>query len=246
MVNVPSLTRQMAQVLSNSEDESAQELITLIRKVIIPSPSLSVDATGVVHERVNSENDQQPSPQIYVGAKLIYEGIDPGIFVQMDSNYWYGPDDGPFLFRGSPIVPPRPGVPSYHDLEVAGYQFPSQGRYLNHKGSSFRSGIGPKGGGPYGRRGHQPRMVISPDPNHEEWDTTRHPKFPADGWYTKISTSQKKRLQRKFASRVYDGPLDHVNDPMRTVANMVWTREFGGSKSKKELPQSIGGKATRM
>ncbi|KAG5523994.1 hypothetical protein RHGRI_030860 [Rhododendron griersonianum] len=65
MVNVPSLSRQLAQVLSNPEDESAQELITLIRRVIIPSPSLSVDATGVVHECVNLENDRQTSPQVY-------------------------------------------------------------------------------------------------------------------------------------------------------------------------------------
>ncbi|KAI8529891.1 hypothetical protein RHMOL_Rhmol11G0009900 [Rhododendron molle] len=80
--------------------------------------------------------------QIYVGAKVIYEGIDLGIFVQMKSNYWYGLDDDPFLFRGNPVVPPRPGVPSYHDLEAVGYQFPSQGRYPNHRGAGFRRGVG--------------------------------------------------------------------------------------------------------
>ncbi|KAG5523993.1 hypothetical protein RHGRI_030859 [Rhododendron griersonianum] len=78
-----------------------------------------------------------------------------------------------------------------------------------------------------------------PNPNHQEWDTIRHPKIPAEGWYAKISISQKRRLQRKFASRIYDGPLDHVNDPMRPIANMVWTRELGESKGKKELKQKM-------
>ncbi|KAI8530060.1 hypothetical protein RHMOL_Rhmol11G0025500 [Rhododendron molle] len=50
--------------------------------------------------------------QIYVGAKLIYEGIDPGLFNRIESEHCYGPDDGPFLFRGNPVVPARPGVPS--------------------------------------------------------------------------------------------------------------------------------------
>ncbi|KAF7124306.1 hypothetical protein RHSIM_Rhsim12G0055600 [Rhododendron simsii] len=65
--------------------------------------------------------------QIYVGAKLIYEGIDPGLFNRIESEHCYGPDDGPFIFRGHPVVPARPGVPSSQDLEAVGYQFPSRG-----------------------------------------------------------------------------------------------------------------------
>ncbi|KAG5560717.1 hypothetical protein RHGRI_003901 [Rhododendron griersonianum] len=95
--------------------------------------------------------------QIYVGAKLIYEGIDPGIFNRIESEHCYGPD-GPFLFRGNPVVPARPGVPSHQDLEAAGYQFPSRGRYPNHRGVGPRRGMGPRGRGPYGYGGHQPRM----------------------------------------------------------------------------------------
>ncbi|KAF7133182.1 hypothetical protein RHSIM_Rhsim09G0074500 [Rhododendron simsii] len=98
---------------------------------------------------------------------------------------------------GNLVVLAKPGVPSYHDLEAVGYQFPSQGRYLNHRG--------------------------------------------AEGWYTKISTSHKRRLQRKFASRVYDGHLDPVNDPIRLVANMVWTRESGESNISKEVAPKHGG-----
>ena len=91
--------------------------------------------------------------QIYIGAKLIYEGIDPGLFNRIESDHCYGPDDGPFLFRGSPVVPARPGVPSRRDLETAGYQFPSRGRYPNHRGTGFKRGMGPRGGGPYGYGG---------------------------------------------------------------------------------------------
>ncbi|KAG5533236.1 hypothetical protein RHGRI_027440 [Rhododendron griersonianum] len=111
--------------------------------------------------------------QIYVGAKLIYEGIDPGLFNRIESAHCYGPDDGPFLFRGNPVVPARPGVPSHQDLEAVGYQFPSRGRYPNHRG------VGPR----------------------------------RAGWYTKVSTSQKRRLQRKFAARAYGDPWDHVFEP---------------------------------
>ncbi|KAG5554686.1 hypothetical protein RHGRI_012296 [Rhododendron griersonianum] len=96
--------------------------------------------------------------QIYVGAKLIYKGIDPGLFNRIESEHCYGPDDGPFLFRGNPVVPARPGVPSHQDLEAVGYQFPSRGRYPNHRGVGPRRGMGPRGRGPYGYGGHQPRM----------------------------------------------------------------------------------------
>ncbi|KAF7140613.1 hypothetical protein RHSIM_Rhsim06G0123400 [Rhododendron simsii] len=81
--------------------------------------------------------------QIYVGVKLIYEGIDPGLFHRIESEHCYGPDDGPFLFRGNPVVPARPRVPSCQDLEVAGYQFPSRGGYSSNRGAGFRRGIGP-------------------------------------------------------------------------------------------------------
>ncbi|KAG5536479.1 hypothetical protein RHGRI_024044 [Rhododendron griersonianum] len=114
--------------------------------------------------------------EIYIGAKLIYEGIDPGLFNRIESEHCYGPDDGPFLFRGNPVVPARPGVPSRQDLEAAGYQFPSRWRYPNHRGVGPRRGMGPRGGGPYGYGGHQPRMVMPPNHNHEEWSTLSHPK----------------------------------------------------------------------
>ncbi|KAG5523743.1 hypothetical protein RHGRI_030657 [Rhododendron griersonianum] len=184
--------------------------------------------------------------QIYVGAKLIYEGIDPGLFSRIESEHCYGPDDGPFLFRGNPVVPARPGVPSRQDLETAGYQFPSRGRYPNHRGVGHRGGMGPSGGGPYGYGGHQPRMVMPPNHNHEEWSTLNHPKFPAEGWYTKVSTSQKRRLQRKFAARAYGDPWDHVFEPRERVetskvANMVWTREQGETSAQKQAIPKLGG-----
>ncbi|KAF7113899.1 hypothetical protein RHSIM_RhsimUnG0103900 [Rhododendron simsii] len=98
--------------------------------------------------------------QIYVGAKLIYEGIDSGLFNRIELEHCYGPDDGLSLFRGNPVVPARPGVPSCQDLEAVGYQFPSRGGYSNYGGSGFRRGIGPRGRGPYGYGGHQPRMKL--------------------------------------------------------------------------------------
>ncbi|KAG5541723.1 hypothetical protein RHGRI_021524 [Rhododendron griersonianum] len=184
--------------------------------------------------------------QIYVGAKLIYEGIDPGLFNRIESAHCYGPDDGPFLFRGNPVVPARPGVPSHQDLEAVGYQFPSRGRYPNHRGVGPRRGMGPRGRGPYGYGGHQPRMVMPPNQGHEEWSTLSHPKFPAEGWYTKVSTSQKRRLQRKFAARAYGDPWDHVFEPRgraepSKVPNMVWIREQGESSVPKQATPGLGG-----
>ncbi|KAG5533026.1 hypothetical protein RHGRI_027308 [Rhododendron griersonianum] len=184
--------------------------------------------------------------QIYVGAKLIYEGIDPGLFNRIESEHCYGPDDGPFLFRGNPVMPARPGVPSHQDLEAEGYQFPSRGRYPNHRGVGPRRGMGPRGRGPYGYGGHQPRMVVPPNQGHEECSTLSHPKFPAEGWYTKVSTSQKRRLQRKFAARAYGDPWDHVFEPRgrvepSKVPNMVWTREQGESSAPKQAAPGLGG-----
>ncbi|KAG5552078.1 hypothetical protein RHGRI_010237 [Rhododendron griersonianum] len=155
--------------------------------------------------------------QIYVGVKLIYKGIDPGLFHRIESEHCYGPNDGPFLFRGNPVVPARPGVPSCQDLEAAGYQFPSRGRYPNHRGAGFRRGIEPRGGGPYGRGGHQPRMVMPPNHDHEDLSTLSHPKFPTEGWYTKVSNSQKRMLQKKFAAKAYSDPWDHVFEPRESV-----------------------------
>ncbi|KAF7133551.1 hypothetical protein RHSIM_Rhsim09G0159700 [Rhododendron simsii] len=287
LVDVQSLSRQLAQVLSNPEDEAAQELITLMRRVVTPPSTIDVDANGVVHEQVRySDMPKQAPPQdliqkgllqyakgdkdpmsiesdpfpkveinmvnanlakrlgstverqkqgegdrmetdeesaksqslrfpndylcircgreikygeaiiaekeqkcafsksglrfntmggndlqIYVGAKLIYEGIDPGLFNRIESEHCYGPDDGPFLFRGHPVVPARPGVPSSQELEAAGYQFPSRGRYSNYRGAGSRRGMGPRGRGPYGYGGHQPRMVMPPNNDHENWST---------------------------------------------------------------------------
>ncbi|KAG5541721.1 hypothetical protein RHGRI_021524 [Rhododendron griersonianum] len=173
--------------------------------------------------------------EIYVGAKLIYEGIDPGLFNRIESAHCYGPDDGPFLFRGNPVVPARPGVPSHQDLEAVGYQFPSRGRYPNHRGVGPRRGMGPRGRGPYGYGGHQPRMVMPPNQGHEEWSTLSHPKFPAEGWYTKVSTSQKRRLQRKFAARAYGDPWDHVFEPRGRAE----PSKVPNMRGKKELRQSL-------
>ncbi|KAF7152236.1 hypothetical protein RHSIM_Rhsim01G0036800 [Rhododendron simsii] len=355
LVDVQSLSRQLAQVLSNPEDEAAQELITLMRRVVIPPSTIDVDANGVVHEQVRySDMPKQAPPQdliqkgllqyakgekdpmsiesdpfpkveinmvnanlakrlgstvvrqkqgegdrmetdeesaksqplrfpndylcircgreikygeaiiaekeqkcafsksglrfntmggndlqIYVGAKLIYEGIDPGLFNRIESEHCYGPDDGPFLFRGHPVVPARPGVPSSQELEAVGYQFPSRGRYSNYRGAGPRRGMGPRGRGPYGYGGHQPRMVMPPNNDHENWSTLSHPKFPAEGWYTKVSTSQKRRLQRKFAARIYNDPWDHVFEHKEKVEphkvpNMVWTRGQEGTSSQKQ------------
>ncbi|KAF7115082.1 hypothetical protein RHSIM_RhsimUnG0066700 [Rhododendron simsii] len=155
--------------------------------------------------------------QIYVGAKLIYEGIDPGLFNRIESEHCYGPDDGPFLFRGHPVVPARPGVPSSQELEAVGYQFPSRGRYSNYRGA----GLG------------------------EVWTTRQRSLWiwgaPAqnEGWYTKVSTSQKRRLQRKFAARMYNDPWDHVFEHKEKVEphkvpNMVWTRGQEGTSSQKQ------------
>ncbi|KAF7113418.1 hypothetical protein RHSIM_RhsimUnG0128100 [Rhododendron simsii] len=173
--------------------------------------------------------------QIYVGAKLIYEGIDPGLFHRIESEHCNGPDDGPFLFRGNPVVPARPGVPSCQDLEAAGYQFPSRGGYFSYRGAGFRRGIGPRGRGPYGYGGHQPRMVMPPNHDHENWSTLSHPKFPAKGWYTKVSTSQKRRLQRKFTARAYSDPWDHVFEPREKLGSP----KAPNMKRKKELKQSL-------
>ncbi|KAG5556522.1 hypothetical protein RHGRI_006954 [Rhododendron griersonianum] len=65
-VNVQSLSRQLAQVLSNPEDEAAQELITLLRRVVAPPSVIGVDANGVVHEQVNPDDmPRQVSQQVY-------------------------------------------------------------------------------------------------------------------------------------------------------------------------------------
>ncbi|KAF7130827.1 hypothetical protein RHSIM_Rhsim10G0127300 [Rhododendron simsii] len=119
--------------------------------------------------------------QIYVGAKLIYEGIDPGLFNRIESDHCYRPNDGPFLFRGQPIKPARPGVPPSQNLEAVEYQFPNWGRYPMHKGVAPRRGVGPKGRGPYGHGGHQPRMVMPPNQNHEEWIQSGIPSFQQKG-----------------------------------------------------------------
>ncbi|KAF7112375.1 hypothetical protein RHSIM_RhsimUnG0235400 [Rhododendron simsii] len=153
--------------------------------------------------------------------------------------HYYGPDDGPFLFRGHLVVPARPGVPFSQDWEAVGYQFPSRGRYSSYRGAGSKRGMGPRGRGPYGYGGHQPRMVMPPNNDHENWSTLSHPKFPAEGWYTKVSTSQKRRLQRKFAARVYNDPWDHVFEHKekaepRKVPNMVWTRDQEGTSGQKQ------------
>ncbi|KAG5540819.1 hypothetical protein RHGRI_020899 [Rhododendron griersonianum] len=62
-VNVQSLSRQLAQVLSNPEDEAAQELITLLRRVVAPPSVIGVDANGVVHEQVNPDDVPRQVPQ---------------------------------------------------------------------------------------------------------------------------------------------------------------------------------------
>ncbi|KAG5561909.1 hypothetical protein RHGRI_004826 [Rhododendron griersonianum] len=62
-VNVQSLSRQLAQVLSNPEEEAAQELITLLRRVVAPPSVIGVDANGVVHEQVSLDDVPRQAPQ---------------------------------------------------------------------------------------------------------------------------------------------------------------------------------------
>ncbi|KAG5541521.1 hypothetical protein RHGRI_021376 [Rhododendron griersonianum] len=71
-VNVQSLSRQLAQVLSDPEDEAAQELITLLRRVVAPPSVIGVDANGVVHEQVNSDDMPRQAPQ-QVYSNLTFE-----------------------------------------------------------------------------------------------------------------------------------------------------------------------------
>ncbi|KAG5530578.1 hypothetical protein RHGRI_025514 [Rhododendron griersonianum] len=66
-VNVQSLSRQLAQVLSNPEDEAAQELITLLRRVVAPPSIIGVDANGVVHEQVSLDDVPRQVPQQKAG-----------------------------------------------------------------------------------------------------------------------------------------------------------------------------------
>ncbi|KAI8572830.1 hypothetical protein RHMOL_Rhmol01G0230800 [Rhododendron molle] len=58
-----AFSRQLAQVLSNLEDESAQELITLLRRVVTPPSAVDVDVNGVVHKQVNSGDTLRQTPQ---------------------------------------------------------------------------------------------------------------------------------------------------------------------------------------
>ncbi|KAF7154259.1 hypothetical protein RHSIM_Rhsim01G0036900 [Rhododendron simsii] len=157
--------------------------------------------------------------QIYVGAKLIYEGIDPGLFNRIESEHCYGPNDGPFLFRGHLVVPARPRVPSCQDLEAVGYQFPSRGRYSNYRGAGSRRGMGQRGRGPYGYGGHQPRMVMPPNHDHENWSTLSHPKFPAEGW-EKVEPHK--------------------------VPKMVWAREQEETSVQKQIVYKHGGQDTNV
>lgn len=148
-------------------------------------------------------------------------------------------------------MPARPGVPSFQDLEAIGYQFPSRGRYPNQKSVGSRRGIGPRGGSPYGCGGHQPRIVMPPNHDHENWSILNHSKFPAEGWYTTVSNSQKRRLQRKFAARTYSDPWDHVMEPRERVepskprvTNMDWTREQGETSTQEQLTPRRGGQSS--
>ncbi|KAF7113420.1 hypothetical protein RHSIM_RhsimUnG0128000 [Rhododendron simsii] len=72
LVDVQSLSRQLAQVLSNPEDEAAQELITLMRRVVTPPSTIDVDANGVVHEQVRcGDMPKQTSQQDLIQKRLL-------------------------------------------------------------------------------------------------------------------------------------------------------------------------------
>lgn len=65
-------------------------------------------------------------------------------------------------------------------------------------------------------------MVVPPNHEHKMWDTVRHPKFPAEGSYTLVTKTQKRRLQRKFAGRLYGASLDFIDHPTgNSTANSV-------------------------
>ena len=55
--------------------------------------------------------------QIFVGAKMIYDGLDPGVFgPPMDD--LYGPGDGLFLVNGDPVRPSKSAAPSIYDEDA--------------------------------------------------------------------------------------------------------------------------------
>lgn len=56
--------------------------------------------------------------QIFIGAKMIYDGLDPGVFGPPLENV-YGPGDGPFLVKGDPMIPPKVSIPRIYDEEAA-------------------------------------------------------------------------------------------------------------------------------
>jgi hypothetical protein len=132
--------------------------------------------------------------QIYVGPKLVYEGEDPGVFISSECIKWYGEDDGPFLFKGQPVIPDMPGKPDMNFLNSPMFTG-GRGR------GQYPRGRGMRGRGPYVRGIDPRRMIVPPNPNHNMWDTVKHPKFPIDREFVPINNTQKRRLQRKFSER---------------------------------------------
>lgn len=98
-----------------------------------------------------------------------------------------------FMFKGEPIVPSKPRMPKPYK------NFSGEGPYICQQprgGFHSQRGTGPRGRGSYTRGGHQPRMVVSPNPEHHMWDSVRHSKFAAEGWYTIVTNTKKKVMEK--------------------------------------------------
>lgn len=94
-------------------------------------------------------------------------------------------------------------------------------------------------------------MVRPPVPEHQDWDTVRHPKFPAEGWYTKISNSQKRRLQRKQEGSIQTHGIFLTVEEKPLALNSPPPRAWYGLESKrrvrrkKNLLPCMGGKEAK-
>ncbi|KAF7152527.1 hypothetical protein RHSIM_Rhsim01G0085000 [Rhododendron simsii] len=181
--------RQYSFDLSKA-DQLCDEEIKSGEEIIAEKEYNGTYAKGSIRFNTMGSNDLQ----IYVGPKLIFEGEDAGIFIPSESLKWYGEDDGPFLFKGYPVIPALPGKPDtsmiYSPL------------FMNERGRGFYPrGARSRGRLPFIRGGYQGRMVIPPNTEHHGWDPVRHPKFLNVREFVPISNTQKRRLQRKISER---------------------------------------------
>ncbi|KAG5539466.1 hypothetical protein RHGRI_019867 [Rhododendron griersonianum] len=200
-VNVQSLSRQLAQVLSNPEDEAAQELITLLRRVVAPPSVIGVDANGVVHEQVSLDDVPRQVPQ------QVYSNPTFESNLNIHNQPFMGPNTLRSTVRPTSFYQNIPSA--YETGNTSGY-----GQNVN-----FSHGQNPQNG-PIGN------YTMSNGP----YPYSMAPNMPK-GWYTKVSTSQKRRLQRKFTARAYGDPWDHVFEPRgrmepSKVPNMIMESEL--------------------